>query len=121
MLYIIAFCHLSIFIFTSNLFLCCCVSLVETTGDPPLKATDSSAAAKQDASDKQYKKASFLNLWILIFALCTLPLLHFTQLPLDLATLHFSGKNAGRLIKIDSKHHIHHFKLPLNTALSIFI
>ncbi|XP_034073638.1 dynamin-like 120 kDa protein, mitochondrial isoform X3 [Gymnodraco acuticeps] len=28
----------------------------ETTGDPPLKATDSSAAAKQDASDKQYKK-----------------------------------------------------------------
>ncbi|XP_033936743.1 dynamin-like GTPase OPA1, mitochondrial isoform X4 [Pseudochaenichthys georgianus] len=30
----------------------------ETTGDPPLKATDSSAAAKQDASDKQYKKPS---------------------------------------------------------------
>ncbi|XP_033936742.1 dynamin-like GTPase OPA1, mitochondrial isoform X3 [Pseudochaenichthys georgianus] len=32
--------------------------LLETTGDPPLKATDSSAAAKQDASDKQYKKPS---------------------------------------------------------------
>ncbi|KAF3835192.1 hypothetical protein F7725_027750, partial [Dissostichus mawsoni] len=31
--------------------------LLETTGDPPLKATDSSATAKQDASDKQYKKA----------------------------------------------------------------
>ncbi|XP_063747603.1 dynamin-like 120 kDa protein, mitochondrial isoform X2 [Eleginops maclovinus] len=28
----------------------------ETTGDPPLKATDSSAAASQDGSDKQYKK-----------------------------------------------------------------
>ncbi|XP_034003057.1 dynamin-like 120 kDa protein, mitochondrial isoform X2 [Trematomus bernacchii] len=28
----------------------------ETTGDPPLKATDSSAEAKQDANDKQYKK-----------------------------------------------------------------
>ncbi|XP_063747605.1 dynamin-like 120 kDa protein, mitochondrial isoform X4 [Eleginops maclovinus] len=30
----------------------------ETTGDPPLKATDSSAAASQDGSDKQYKKPS---------------------------------------------------------------
>ncbi|XP_034003059.1 dynamin-like 120 kDa protein, mitochondrial isoform X4 [Trematomus bernacchii] len=30
----------------------------ETTGDPPLKATDSSAEAKQDANDKQYKKPS---------------------------------------------------------------
>ncbi|XP_039984641.1 dynamin-like 120 kDa protein, mitochondrial isoform X4 [Xiphias gladius] len=30
----------------------------ETSGDPPLKATDSSAAATQDASDKQYKKSS---------------------------------------------------------------
>ncbi|XP_034437854.1 dynamin-like 120 kDa protein, mitochondrial isoform X2 [Hippoglossus hippoglossus] len=28
----------------------------ETSGDPPLKATDSSAAAPQDPSDKQYKK-----------------------------------------------------------------
>ncbi|XP_032382999.1 dynamin-like GTPase OPA1, mitochondrial isoform X2 [Etheostoma spectabile] len=28
----------------------------ETSGDPPLKATDSSAAATQDGSDKQYKK-----------------------------------------------------------------
>ncbi|XP_029356564.1 dynamin-like GTPase OPA1, mitochondrial isoform X5 [Echeneis naucrates] len=28
----------------------------ETSGDPPLKATDSSAAASQDASDRQYKK-----------------------------------------------------------------
>ncbi|XP_074524321.1 dynamin-like GTPase OPA1, mitochondrial isoform X2 [Halichoeres trimaculatus] len=28
----------------------------ETSGDPPLKATDSSAAATQDSSDKQYKK-----------------------------------------------------------------
>ncbi|XP_039984640.1 dynamin-like 120 kDa protein, mitochondrial isoform X3 [Xiphias gladius] len=32
--------------------------LLETSGDPPLKATDSSAAATQDASDKQYKKSS---------------------------------------------------------------
>ncbi|KAK5869814.1 hypothetical protein PBY51_024504 [Eleginops maclovinus] len=32
--------------------------LLETTGDPPLKATDSSAAASQDGSDKQYKKPS---------------------------------------------------------------
>ncbi|KAL3047335.1 hypothetical protein OYC64_021534 [Pagothenia borchgrevinki] len=32
--------------------------LLETTGDPPLKATDSSAEAKQDANDKQYKKPS---------------------------------------------------------------
>ncbi|XP_034437856.1 dynamin-like 120 kDa protein, mitochondrial isoform X4 [Hippoglossus hippoglossus] len=30
----------------------------ETSGDPPLKATDSSAAAPQDPSDKQYKKSS---------------------------------------------------------------
>lgn len=30
----------------------------ETSGDPPLKATDSSSAATQDASDKQYKKSS---------------------------------------------------------------
>ncbi|XP_034738451.1 dynamin-like 120 kDa protein, mitochondrial isoform X4 [Etheostoma cragini] len=28
----------------------------ETSGDPPLKATDSSTAATQDSSDKQYKK-----------------------------------------------------------------
>ncbi|XP_029356565.1 dynamin-like GTPase OPA1, mitochondrial isoform X6 [Echeneis naucrates] len=32
--------------------------LLETSGDPPLKATDSSAAASQDASDRQYKKSS---------------------------------------------------------------
>ncbi|XP_028299875.1 dynamin-like GTPase OPA1, mitochondrial isoform X3 [Gouania willdenowi] len=32
--------------------------LLETTGDPPLKATDSAAAASHDASDKQYKKSS---------------------------------------------------------------
>ncbi|XP_060934046.1 dynamin-like 120 kDa protein, mitochondrial isoform X4 [Limanda limanda] len=30
----------------------------ETSGDPPLKATDSSSAAAQDPSDKQYKKSS---------------------------------------------------------------
>ncbi|XP_054458669.1 dynamin-like 120 kDa protein, mitochondrial isoform X5 [Anoplopoma fimbria] len=30
----------------------------ETSGDPPLKATDSSTAASQDGSDKQYKKSS---------------------------------------------------------------
>lgn len=30
----------------------------ETSGDPPLKATDSPAAATHDASDKQYKKSS---------------------------------------------------------------
>uniref|UniRef100_A0A8D3DP02 Dynamin-like GTPase OPA1, mitochondrial n=1 Tax=Scophthalmus maximus TaxID=52904 RepID=A0A8D3DP02_SCOMX len=30
--------------------------LLETSGDPPLKATDSSTAATQDAGDKQYKK-----------------------------------------------------------------
>ncbi|XP_056270473.1 dynamin-like 120 kDa protein, mitochondrial isoform X5 [Pseudoliparis swirei] len=30
----------------------------ETAGDPPLKATDSSNAATQDGSDKQYKKSS---------------------------------------------------------------
>ncbi|XP_051232564.1 dynamin-like 120 kDa protein, mitochondrial isoform X6 [Dicentrarchus labrax] len=30
----------------------------ETTGDPPLKATDSSTASPQDGSDKQYKKTS---------------------------------------------------------------
>ncbi|CAN9500916.1 unnamed protein product [Ophioblennius macclurei] len=30
----------------------------ETSGDPPLKATDSSTAASHDASDKQYKKSS---------------------------------------------------------------
>uniref|UniRef100_UPI0037E800C3 dynamin-like GTPase OPA1, mitochondrial isoform X2 n=1 Tax=Semicossyphus pulcher TaxID=241346 RepID=UPI0037E800C3 len=30
----------------------------ETSGDPPLKAADSSAAATQDSSDKQYKKSS---------------------------------------------------------------
>ncbi|XP_042272668.1 dynamin-like 120 kDa protein, mitochondrial isoform X4 [Thunnus albacares] len=32
--------------------------LLETSGDPPLNATDASAAAAQDASDKQYKKSS---------------------------------------------------------------
>ncbi|XP_069009560.1 dynamin-like GTPase OPA1, mitochondrial isoform X3 [Embiotoca jacksoni] len=32
--------------------------LLETSGDPPLKATDSSAAATHDTSDKQYKKSS---------------------------------------------------------------
>ncbi|XP_060934045.1 dynamin-like 120 kDa protein, mitochondrial isoform X3 [Limanda limanda] len=32
--------------------------LLETSGDPPLKATDSSSAAAQDPSDKQYKKSS---------------------------------------------------------------
>ncbi|XP_042371965.1 dynamin-like 120 kDa protein, mitochondrial isoform X3 [Plectropomus leopardus] len=32
--------------------------LLETSGDPPLKATDSSTAATQDGSDKQYKKSS---------------------------------------------------------------
>ncbi|XP_034738453.1 dynamin-like 120 kDa protein, mitochondrial isoform X5 [Etheostoma cragini] len=32
--------------------------LLETSGDPPLKATDSSTAATQDSSDKQYKKSS---------------------------------------------------------------
>ncbi|XP_019936495.1 dynamin-like GTPase OPA1, mitochondrial isoform X4 [Paralichthys olivaceus] len=30
----------------------------ETSGDPPLKATDSSSAATQDPSDKQYKKST---------------------------------------------------------------
>ncbi|XP_040040144.1 dynamin-like GTPase OPA1, mitochondrial isoform X4 [Gasterosteus aculeatus] len=30
----------------------------ETSGDPPLKATDSSTAAAQEGSDKQYKKSS---------------------------------------------------------------
>ncbi|KAM7013259.1 dynamin-like GTPase OPA1, mitochondrial isoform 4-T4 [Tautogolabrus adspersus] len=30
----------------------------ETSGDPPLKATDTSAAATQDGNDKQYKKSS---------------------------------------------------------------
>ncbi|XP_020494918.1 dynamin-like GTPase OPA1, mitochondrial isoform X4 [Labrus bergylta] len=30
----------------------------ETSGDPPLKAADSSAASTQDSSDKQYKKSS---------------------------------------------------------------
>ncbi|XP_075944212.1 dynamin-like GTPase OPA1, mitochondrial isoform X3 [Anarhichas minor] len=30
----------------------------ETSGDPPLKATDSSTAATQEGSDKQYKKSS---------------------------------------------------------------
>uniref|UniRef100_A0AAQ5ZPJ4 Dynamin-like GTPase OPA1, mitochondrial n=1 Tax=Amphiprion ocellaris TaxID=80972 RepID=A0AAQ5ZPJ4_AMPOC len=33
--------------------------LVETSGDPQLKATDSSAAAAHDASDKQYKKLKY--------------------------------------------------------------
>ncbi|XP_034386140.1 dynamin-like 120 kDa protein, mitochondrial isoform X3 [Cyclopterus lumpus] len=32
--------------------------LLETSGDPPLKATDSSTAATQDGNDKQYKKSS---------------------------------------------------------------
>ncbi|XP_031715357.1 dynamin-like GTPase OPA1, mitochondrial isoform X3 [Anarrhichthys ocellatus] len=32
--------------------------LLETSGDPPLKATDSSTAATQEGSDKQYKKSS---------------------------------------------------------------
>ncbi|XP_019936494.1 dynamin-like GTPase OPA1, mitochondrial isoform X3 [Paralichthys olivaceus] len=32
--------------------------LLETSGDPPLKATDSSSAATQDPSDKQYKKST---------------------------------------------------------------
>ncbi|XP_008285782.1 dynamin-like GTPase OPA1, mitochondrial isoform X3 [Stegastes partitus] len=32
--------------------------LLETSGDPQLKATDSSTAAAHDASDKQYKKSS---------------------------------------------------------------
>ncbi|XP_040040143.1 dynamin-like GTPase OPA1, mitochondrial isoform X3 [Gasterosteus aculeatus] len=32
--------------------------LLETSGDPPLKATDSSTAAAQEGSDKQYKKSS---------------------------------------------------------------
>lgn len=32
--------------------------LIETSGDPPLKATDSSAAVGHEAGDKQYKKAS---------------------------------------------------------------
>ncbi|KAM7013258.1 dynamin-like GTPase OPA1, mitochondrial isoform 3-T3 [Tautogolabrus adspersus] len=32
--------------------------LLETSGDPPLKATDTSAAATQDGNDKQYKKSS---------------------------------------------------------------
>ncbi|XP_020494917.1 dynamin-like GTPase OPA1, mitochondrial isoform X3 [Labrus bergylta] len=32
--------------------------LLETSGDPPLKAADSSAASTQDSSDKQYKKSS---------------------------------------------------------------
>ncbi|CAJ1060731.1 dynamin-like 120 kDa protein%2C mitochondrial isoform X3 [Xyrichtys novacula] len=32
--------------------------LLETSGDPPLNAADSSAAATQDSSDKQYKKSS---------------------------------------------------------------
>ncbi|XP_022617348.1 dynamin-like 120 kDa protein, mitochondrial [Seriola dumerili] len=40
--------------------------LLETSGDPPLKATDSSAAATQDASDKQYKKQGLLGELILI-------------------------------------------------------
>lgn len=34
------------------------MSLTETPADPSLKATDSSGAATQDGSDKQYKKAS---------------------------------------------------------------
>ncbi|XP_045904640.1 dynamin-like 120 kDa protein, mitochondrial isoform X3 [Micropterus dolomieu] len=32
--------------------------LLETSGDPPLKTTDSSAASTQEGSDKQYKKSS---------------------------------------------------------------
>ncbi|KAM8875460.1 dynamin-like GTPase OPA1, mitochondrial isoform 3-T3 [Spinachia spinachia] len=32
--------------------------LLETSGDPPLKATDSSTSAAQEGSDKQYKKSS---------------------------------------------------------------
>nr|XP_046247501.1 dynamin-like 120 kDa protein, mitochondrial isoform X4 [Scatophagus argus] len=38
----------------------------ETSGDPSLKATDSSAAAAQDGSDKQYKKQGLLGELILI-------------------------------------------------------
>ncbi|XP_054458667.1 dynamin-like 120 kDa protein, mitochondrial isoform X3 [Anoplopoma fimbria] len=38
----------------------------ETSGDPPLKATDSSTAASQDGSDKQYKKQGLLGELILI-------------------------------------------------------
>ncbi|XP_056270471.1 dynamin-like 120 kDa protein, mitochondrial isoform X3 [Pseudoliparis swirei] len=38
----------------------------ETAGDPPLKATDSSNAATQDGSDKQYKKQGLLGELILI-------------------------------------------------------
>ena len=44
--------------FICDIILWCMSPLVETSGDPPLKATDSSAAAAQDPSDKQYKKAS---------------------------------------------------------------
>lgn len=43
--------------------------LVETSGNPALKATDSSTGASHDASDKQHKKASLWNL---------LPLLRFS-------------------------------------------
>lgn len=32
--------------------------LIETSGDPPLNATDSSATVAHEAGDKQYKKAS---------------------------------------------------------------
>ncbi len=48
-------------IFTVTSF-CAVLSLVETSGDPPLKATDSSATATQEGSDKQYKKVLLWNL-----------------------------------------------------------
>lgn len=55
--------------------------MIETTGDPSLKATDSSAGAMQDGSDKHHKKVCLLNLVTpLRFTFFALPCCVFTQL-----------------------------------------
>lgn len=54
---------LSLFVFSSHFHnaIMCVFYLVETSVDPSLKATDSSAAAMQDGSDKHYKKVHSQN------------------------------------------------------------
>lgn len=55
--------------------------LIETTGDPSLKATDSSAGVMQDGSDKHHKKVRLSNLvTCLTFTFSFLPRCVLTQL-----------------------------------------
>lgn len=81
--------------------ICVTSPLIETTGDPSMKATDSSGGAMQDASDKHHKKVHLLDLVACVsFILRSLPRRVLTQL-----------QSAGFLSLYHGFLHLKHFKL----------